>query len=94
MKIHKQEVLQVARLARLALSEEEAEAFTGQLDAILGYVEKLNELDTAGVAPTAHVVAMENVLREDRVESSLPRDQALANAPDARDGFFRVPRIL
>ena len=94
MKIRKEEVLHVARLARLALTDEEAEAFTGQLDAILGYVEKLSRLDTSGVEPTAHVAASGNVLREDRVEPSLPRDRVLGNAPDAENGFFRVPRIL
>jgi aspartyl-tRNA(Asn)/glutamyl-tRNA(Gln) amidotransferase subunit C len=88
------DVEHVARLARLELSEGEKEAMTRQLGAILGYAESLNALDVKGVEPTAHVLPLKNVLRPDVPEASLPREQALANAPDAAKGCFRVPKIL
>lgn len=88
------DVEHVAHLARLALSEEEKEAFTRQLNAILEAADKLRELDTEGVEPTAYAVPMQNVFREDRVHASLPREKVLANAPDPVDGYFRVPRIM
>ena len=84
----------MAELARLRLTEDEVEQYTGQLDAILNYMEKLNTLDTTEVVPTAHVIEMGNVVREDRVIPSLTVEQALANAPAKRRGFFQVPRIL
>ncbi len=93
-RITRKEVDHVARLARLALSEEERELMTRQLDRILGYVDKLNELDTAQVEPTSHVIPMENVMREDAVRPSLAQDDALANAPNRDGTFFRVPRII
>jgi aspartyl-tRNA(Asn)/glutamyl-tRNA(Gln) amidotransferase subunit C len=93
-KITRREVEHVARLARLALSEEEKELMTRQLDRILGYVDKLNELDTTQIEPTSHVIPMENVMREDAVRPSLSQDDALANAPDREPPFFRVPRII
>ena len=93
-KITRREVEHVARLGRLALSEEEKELMTRQLDRILGYVDKLNELDTSQVEPTSHVIPMENVMREDVVRPSLSQDDALANAPDREPPFFRVPRII
>jgi aspartyl-tRNA(Asn)/glutamyl-tRNA(Gln) amidotransferase subunit C len=65
-----------------------------QLDAILTYIDKLNELDTSQVEPTSHVIPMTNVFREDKVRPSLSQDQALANAPDRQEALFRVPRIL
>jgi aspartyl-tRNA(Asn)/glutamyl-tRNA(Gln) amidotransferase subunit C len=88
------EVEHVARLARLDLEPEEKERLRGQLDAILGYVEQLRRVDTAGVAPTAHVLPLANVMREDEVRPSYPVEAMLANAPAADDGQFRVPRIL
>ena len=94
MKITKAEVEHVARLARLELSEAEKETLTGQMDAILAYVEKLNELDTAHVVPTAHAVPMENAFREDGVRLSIGADNALANAPARAEGFFRVPKVI
>ncbi len=93
-KITREEVEHVARLARLALSEDEKALMTRQMDHILGYMEKLNELDTSQVEPTSHVIPMENVLREDAVRPSLSQDDALANAPDPEPPFFRVPRII
>ena len=94
MKIERAQVEQVARLARLALEPAELDALTGQMDAILGYVAKLDELDTAGIEPTAHAVPMENAFREDVVRPSLGVEGALANAPAAADGCFRVPKVI
>ncbi|MFQ5803885.1 MAG: Asp-tRNA(Asn)/Glu-tRNA(Gln) amidotransferase subunit GatC [Candidatus Methylomirabilales bacterium] len=94
MKITYEEVEHVARLARLALSEEERERMRAQLDAILTYIDKLNHLDTSQVEPTSHVIPMTNVFREDKVRPSLSQEQALANAPDRQEALFRVPRIL
>jgi aspartyl-tRNA(Asn)/glutamyl-tRNA(Gln) amidotransferase subunit C len=93
-KITRREVEHVARLARLELTEDEKETMTRQLDSILGYMEKLNELDTSQVEPTSHVIPMVNVMREDEVRPSLSPEDALANAPDREDAFFRVPRII
>jgi len=94
MKITRQEVEHVAKLARLELSEQEKEKLTDQLSNILTYVEKLNELDTKGVAPTSHVLEMSNVMRDDTPGVSLPQDRALANAPDKAAGHYKVPRII
>lgn len=93
-KITREEVAYVARLARLELGEDEQERLTTQLDAILGYMDTLNTLDTTGVEPTTTVIPMRAVLREDAVRPSLDREDALANAPDREDMFFRVPRII
>jgi len=94
MKITREEVEHVARLARLELTEEEKEQMRAQLDSILRYMEKLNELDTTAVEPTSHAIPMVNVMREDELRPSLPQEEALANAPDRQDVFFRVPRII
>ncbi len=94
MKISRNEVEHVADLARLELSGEEVDQFTGQLDAILSYIDKLNELDTADVEPTAHVIHVGNVIREDRVCDSIPLKETLSNAPETDEGFFKVPKII
>jgi aspartyl-tRNA(Asn)/glutamyl-tRNA(Gln) amidotransferase subunit C len=94
MKISRDEVKHVANLARLRFDEGELEKFTDQLNAILTYIDKLNELDTSEVEPTYHVLDLVNVFREDQVQPSLPREAALANAPERADGFFQVPRII
>lgn len=94
MKITKQEVEYVARLARLDLTEEEKEIFTGQLSSILEYVGKLNELDTRNVEPTAHVLDISNVMRPDEPGESLTQEQALANAPEKAAGHYKVPKII
>jgi aspartyl-tRNA(Asn)/glutamyl-tRNA(Gln) amidotransferase subunit C len=94
VKITLAEVEHVARLARLTLGAAEKDRMRSQLDAILGYVEQLRRVDTAGVEPTSHVLPLVNVMREDEVRPSYPADAMLANAPDAHDGQFRVPRIL
>ena len=88
------EVEHVARLARLDLGPEEKERMRRQLDAILGYVEQLRRVDTTGVAPTAHVLPLANVMRDDEVRPSYPPEAMLANAPAAAAEQFRVPRIL
>jgi aspartyl-tRNA(Asn)/glutamyl-tRNA(Gln) amidotransferase subunit C len=93
-KITRAEVEHVARLGRLELTEDEKERMTAQLDAILGYMEKLNALDTSQVEPTTTVIPMVSVMRDDAVRPSLDREEALANAPDRADAFFRVPRII
>ncbi|AXA36033.1 MAG: Asp-tRNA(Asn)/Glu-tRNA(Gln) amidotransferase subunit GatC [Candidatus Hydrogenedentota bacterium] len=87
-------VKHVALLARLELSEEEIEHFARDLNTILDYVAKLNELDTSGVPPTSHSLALSNVFREDIVRESLPAEAALANAPEAEDGCFKVPAVI
>jgi aspartyl-tRNA(Asn)/glutamyl-tRNA(Gln) amidotransferase subunit C len=89
--IDRQQVLHIARLARLRLGEDEVERMAEELSGILEHVEAIAELDLAGVEPTTHVVELENVLRVDRPEPSLDRDRALAGAPDHSSGSFRVP---
>ena len=94
MALTREEVLHVAELARLSLSPGEIELFTVQLNEILEYVEKLQELDTSGVSPLAHVIPLFNVFREDQVRECLPLDAVLENAPAREDGNFLVPRII
>jgi aspartyl-tRNA(Asn)/glutamyl-tRNA(Gln) amidotransferase subunit C len=89
--IDREQVLHVARLARLRLDEHEVERMAGELPVILEHVERINELDLDDVAPTSHVVELENVLREDEPRPSLPRERALEQAPDADDRGFRAP---
>ena len=91
MAISRDEVLHVARLARLALSDEEIDRLGAQLNAILEAVGKVSELDLADVEPTAHPLDLVNVWAEDEPQDSLPVEDALANAPDREAGFFRVP---
>ncbi len=94
MALTREEVLHVAKLARLSLDMGEVDLFTRQLNDILAYVEKLQEVDTAGVPPMAHAVPVLNVFREDEVTPGLSRDEALANAPATEGGTFVVPRII
>ena len=94
MKISREEIEHVANLARLRFGEAELEKFTDQLNTILTYIDKLNELDTSEIEPTYHVLDLVNVFREDQVQPSLPGEAALANAPERADGFFQVPRII
>jgi len=89
--ISRDEVLHVARLARLALTDEEIERLGAQLNAILEAVGKVAELDLEGVEPTAHPLELVNVWADDEPRPSLPVEEALANAPDREGGFFRVP---
>ena len=94
MKITRNEVAHVANLARLEISELEMDEFTIQLNAILEYADKLNQLNTEDITPTAHVMPINNVFREDEIAPCLPREAALANAPEEEDGMFRVPPVI
>ncbi|MBI9084578.1 MAG: Asp-tRNA(Asn)/Glu-tRNA(Gln) amidotransferase subunit GatC [Desulfobacterales bacterium] len=94
MKISKEEVLHVARLARLDLDETAMDKFAGQIGDILDYVDTLNKVDTVNVAPTSHAISLTNAFRDDEVRAHLPREKALANAPDQQDGTFLVPKII
>ena len=89
--IDRDQVLHVARLARLRLSDEELERMPAELSKILEHVERMNRLALEGVEPTSHVVELQNVLREDVPRPCLPRDTALQGAPDVANGGFRVP---
>jgi aspartyl-tRNA(Asn)/glutamyl-tRNA(Gln) amidotransferase subunit C len=89
--IDREQVLHVAKLARLQLSEPEVERMASELSGILEHVEKISELDLEGVEPTSHVVELENVLREDKPRPSWSRDEVLERAPDPAGGSFRVP---
>lgn len=90
----KMDVEHIAHLARLGLTGEEAAKFGPQLAGILLYVEKLNELDTAGVEPTSHVLGIDNVMRDDLLRPCLGTEEALRNAPEKSEGFYRVPKII
>lgn len=97
MKITEKEVRYIAELAHLNLSDDEIVSYQGELEEILTYVDKLNELDTAAVEPMSHVLfdgAEEAALRDDRLAPSLDREQALSNAPLAGAGHFKVPLVL
>jgi aspartyl-tRNA(Asn)/glutamyl-tRNA(Gln) amidotransferase subunit C len=93
-RLSRDDVLHVARLARLTLTDEEVDVFTDQLAAVLAHAADVAALDTSGVPPTAHPLPLQNVFREDEVLPSLDRDEVLAEAPATEDGRFRVPRIL
>ncbi|WNS76028.1 Asp-tRNA(Asn)/Glu-tRNA(Gln) amidotransferase subunit GatC [Bacillus sp. DTU_2020_1000418_1_SI_GHA_SEK_038] len=93
-RISTEQVKHVANLARLAITEEEAEMFTKQLDSMISFAEQLNELDTDHVEPTSHVLDMKNVMREDVPQEGLPQSEVLKNAPDHQDGQVKVPSII
>jgi aspartyl-tRNA(Asn)/glutamyl-tRNA(Gln) amidotransferase subunit C len=88
------EIEHIAALARLNLSDAEKELFSRQISDIISYIEKLNELDTSSVEPTAHVLPIHNVFREDEVTPSLSREKALRNSPEKDDSFYIVPKII
>ena len=94
MSLSADDVRHVARLARLALSDEQVETMRAELSAILAYAEQVGEVVAADVPPTSHAYPVENVLRPDEPTGVLSRDQVLANAPASEDGRFRVPAIL
>ncbi len=94
MTLSLEDVEHIAGLAKLSLTAEEKERFREQLSAILDYAAMLNRLDTSAILPTATVLPLRNVMREDRTAPSLPLDDVLANAPDQADGMFRVRAIL
>jgi aspartyl-tRNA(Asn)/glutamyl-tRNA(Gln) amidotransferase subunit C len=92
--ISSKQVEYVAHLARLTISDQEKDKFTSQLNDILLYIDKLNELDTRGVEPMSHAIAVTNSFRQDEILDSIGTEKSLANAPDARGEFFRVPKVI
>ncbi|EQB62960.1 MAG: aspartyl/glutamyl-tRNA amidotransferase subunit C [candidate division Zixibacteria bacterium RBG-1] len=94
MAITIQDVEHIAKLARLRLTEEEKLRFQKELGKIIEYFDQLKKLNTDGVPPTTHVVPLENVLREDAVKPCLSVEEALANAPDRKGNYFRVPKVV
>jgi aspartyl-tRNA(Asn)/glutamyl-tRNA(Gln) amidotransferase subunit C len=92
--ISREEVAHLARLSRLAVTDQELDLFAGQLDVILQAVARVGEVAAADIPPTSHSVPLTNVLREDVVRPGLTQEEALSGAPDVKDGRFRVPRIL
>ena len=94
MKITAEEVLHVAKLARLEIDTDSIDQMADQLANILTYVEKLGEVNTENVSPTSHAISLTNAFREDEVRNSLPRKEALENAPAKEDGGFIVPKVI
>ena len=94
MNISKEEVLKVAQLARLELADDELDAITAQLDKVLGYVVKLNEVETENIKPTTHAIAVHNAFRDDVVQPSLSQDEALTNGPETNSEAFIVPKVI
>ncbi len=94
MKISREIVEYIAHLGRIELTEDDKETFRGQLEAILDYIDKLNELDTTGVEPMVHTLGLNNVFRADEVRPSLARDAALSNAPDRSEDSYKVPAVI
>ena len=94
MTLSREDVLHIAHLARLGIDDSEVDRFASQLSAILYYFATLQALDTTGVEPTANPIPLVNVMREDVVTPSLPRDAVLANAPETEDGLIRVRAVL
>jgi aspartyl-tRNA(Asn)/glutamyl-tRNA(Gln) amidotransferase subunit C len=88
------DVKYVAHLARLSLTPEEEQKIGAQLGSVLGYIEKLKEVDVSGVEPTAHAFPMVNVMRQDEIQPSMPHEDALRNAPAQANGLFMVPKIV
>jgi aspartyl-tRNA(Asn)/glutamyl-tRNA(Gln) amidotransferase subunit C len=89
-----EQVREVAKLARLALDEPTLQRYAGQLEPILGYVDKLGEVETSGVEPMAHALPVQNVFRADTVGPALPLDKVLQNAPETDGPFFKVPKVI
>lgn len=94
MAVTKKDVEYVAELARLEFSEDEISKFTGDLNVILEYVNKLNELDTENVRPLQNPLPIENAFRDDDIRQSLKRDDVLMNAPESQGGYFKVPKVI
>lgn len=94
MSVTIKDVEHVAALARLSFSEEEKQKLTAQLNEILRYMEQLNTLDTSNVEPLSHVIELQNVFRHDVLRPSLPREEALKNAPSHTEEFFKVPKVI
>jgi aspartyl-tRNA(Asn)/glutamyl-tRNA(Gln) amidotransferase subunit C len=94
MKLDREAVLHIARLARIALGDDEIETYAGQLSEIIGHFDVLNGVDTEGVEPTAHTLPLRNVLAPDESRPSLPQDEVLKMAPNVEDGYLRVRAVL
>ena len=94
MDIDIKQIEQIASLSRIKLTDDEKDIFREQLTDILGYIEKLNELDTDDVQPMAHTTSIKNVFREDQQKSSFPRQEILELSPSSANGFFKVPKVL
>ncbi len=94
MAITRNEVLHLAKLANLEFTEEEVDRFTRQISSILDYVARLNELDTSAIEPTSHVESGSHALRDDALRPSIPRAEALANAPESDGSHFKVPKVI
>jgi aspartyl-tRNA(Asn)/glutamyl-tRNA(Gln) amidotransferase subunit C len=94
MKLSLEEVRHISKLSRLSLSEEEAGLYATQLSKIIDHVEQLNNLDTSEIEPTSHIIPLDNVMADDIQGISLSREEALKNAPDSTDKFYRVPKII
>lgn len=94
MAVTKQDVDYIAVLARLAFTDAEKEKLTGEMNSILGYMEKLNALDTTGIEPLSNMNDRTNVLRPDDIVPSISNTDALRNAPDKQDRFFKVPKVI
>ncbi len=94
MKITAEEVRKIAHLARLAVTDEEARELAGEMDAILNYVDKLSELDTEGIAPTAHALEMVNAFREDEAVPGFGAEKAVSGAPEREGDLYLVPRVI
>ena len=94
MKIDKPQVEHVAQLARLQFNEEQLELFVSQLNTILDYFDKLQDLDTRAIEPTSHAVALQNALRNDTVNSFVEKDLLLHNAPSEENRYFKVPKVI
>jgi aspartyl-tRNA(Asn)/glutamyl-tRNA(Gln) amidotransferase subunit C len=94
MKITKEEVLYVAQLARLDIEEASIDKFAEQIGNILEYVNQLRQVETAGIQPTSHAIALTNAFREDAEKNHLPRETALTNAPQQEQGSFVVPKVV
>jgi len=94
MSISLEEVEYLAGLVKLKLSENGKRKFQKELDKIINYIDQLKKVNTKNIPPTSHVIPMENVLREDKVLPSLSQDEALANAPEKENGYFKVPKVI
>jgi aspartyl-tRNA(Asn)/glutamyl-tRNA(Gln) amidotransferase subunit C len=94
MSVGKKEIEKIAELARLKFSDEELENFAHQMNEILSYMDKLNELDTENIQPLSHPIEQINIFREDTVKSSISTKEALKNAPDKDEKFFKVPKVI
>jgi aspartyl-tRNA(Asn)/glutamyl-tRNA(Gln) amidotransferase subunit C len=94
MAVTKKDVEYIAALSHLKFGEEELEKFTHQLNDVLTYVEKLNELDTENIEPLSHPIENQNVFRDDKIKNSTSRSEALKNAPDKDEEHFRVPKVI